>query len=74
MVSVIATEENTPHSPKSIGKYKRDNIGVTTIGSRNMTKLLLDIFIVFSNSELSLIFFIMFLKTYIFLARVRSTW
>ena len=45
-------KRNTPQSPKSDGRYKRDKIGVTTIGSSNIIILLMDIFNVLSNNVL----------------------
>ena len=51
MVRIETNDENTPHSPKSACVYRRESIGVTTAGRRNISKLLDDIFMVLSNKE-----------------------
>lgn len=59
IVIIVIKEENTPHSPKGSGPYRRDNIGVTITGNRYMRMLLNDILAVFRTKGefiLSLIF------------------
>jgi hypothetical protein len=65
-VSIVIKDENTPHSPKESGEYRRDNIGVTTIGNKYMIILLKDILAVLIIRDELNILFIFLVKTYIF--------
>ena len=71
---MITKDENTPHSPKASGVYRRVNIGVTIKGNIYMIMLLTDIFALFCISGDFNMFPILLLKIYIFLVMVYSTW
>lgn len=60
IVAMVIIEENTPHSPKQVGEYRRDKIGVTMIGNTYMMILLEESLAVFITNALFFIFFNVF--------------
>lgn len=56
IVAIVIIEENTPHSPKQAGEYRRDKIGVTMIGNTYMMILLEESFAVFITNVRFFIF------------------
>ena len=53
MATIDVNEENMPHSPNAEGPYRRDNIGVTTIGNTYIIILPTDNLAVFTNNDWS---------------------
>ena len=73
IVDMTMKEENIPHSPKSLGVYKRVKIGVTISGNIYIMRLLTDILAVsFSSEVLSMSFSLVF-KTYTFGVKGHNT-